>query len=240
MTEHLHQHISPLLKVLSTAFVFQVWKHNTNATMVPSQHIWIVVQHRRLISQSPLRLIILLWLPVILLCFVEGLVPEEYLLPQTFAEDLLLQVHMGDLLLRFLAVGLLLRFLVVDLRLRFSAVDPLLQALRGDPLYQVLAVVLLRCLAMGPLLYALVHLLYRKAIHLIKPQQERSPSSHTFTSMSMLSPLRLYLSNISLRMKRASYQTINTTVGLHTNVPVPMATTFLLKWPSSLMPMTML
>ena len=143
MTEHLHQRISLLLKVLGTVFVFQVWKHNTNATMVPSRHIWIVVQCCRLISQSPLRLVILLWLPVILLCFVEGLVPEEYLLPQAFAEDLLLQVRAGDLLLQFFTVGLLLQFLVVDLRLRFPAVDLLLQALGGDPLYQVLAVVLL-------------------------------------------------------------------------------------------------
>ena len=236
MTEHLHQLIRRLLKVLSTAFIFQVRKHNTNATMVPSRHIWIVVEHCCLISQSPLHLVILLRLPVIHLCFVEGLVPKEYLLPQAFAEDLLLQVHTGDLLLQFLTVDLLLRFLVVDLRLRFPVVDLLLQALGGDPLYQVLTVVLLQCLAMGPQLCTLVHLLYHKAIHLIEPRQEQSPSSHTFTSMSMLYPLRLYLLNIPLRrMKKASYRTTNTTIGLHANVPVPMAITFLLKWPSSLM-----
>ena len=108
------------------AFIFQVQKYNMNATMVPSQHIWIVVQRCHLISQSPLRLIILLQLPVIHLCFVEKLVPEEYLLPQAFTEDLLLKVHAGDLLLQFLTVDLLLQFLTVYLLLRFLTVDLLL------------------------------------------------------------------------------------------------------------------
>jgi len=117
LTVHLHQCIKWLFKVLGTAFVLWTRKNNMDPMVIPSQHVWIEVQHRHLMSQSLPHLIKYLLFPflVMLLCFVEDLLPVEYLLPQAFAGDPSPQVLMGG---------------------------PLLRTLTGDPPYQVLGAVL--------------------------------------------------------------------------------------------------
>jgi len=126
LTVHLHQRIKWLFKVLGTAFVLWTRKNNMDPMVIPSQHLWIEVQHRHLMSQSLPHLVKYLLFPflVMLLCFVEDLLPVEYLLPQAFTGDPSPQVLMGGPLLRTLVGG------------------PLLRTLTGDPPYQVLGAVL--------------------------------------------------------------------------------------------------